>query len=99
MELRRDGTVSDSLSSARFAHNEYEAQPWLEMYLTPATLYALKLSFQQSPSFQGAVSTAFRKNMIERNITKSAFVLATVGLSMSIFSVRKMLTSKHRGRL
>ncbi|CAK9805645.1 hypothetical protein ANTQUA_LOCUS4508 [Anthophora quadrimaculata] len=94
MELRRDGTVSDSLSSARFAHNEYEAQPWLEMYLTPATLYALKLSFQQ-----GAVSTAFRKNMIERNITKSAFVLATVGLSMSIFSVRKMLTSKHRGRL
>ncbi|KOC68092.1 hypothetical protein WH47_03250 [Habropoda laboriosa] len=64
------------------------------MYLTPATLYALKLSFQQ-----GAVSTVFRKNGMERNITKSAYILATVGLSMSIFSVRKMLTSEHPGRL
>ncbi|XP_017889112.2 uncharacterized protein LOC108630352, partial [Ceratina calcarata] len=66
----------------------------IEMYLTPATLYALRLSFQQ-----GAVSSVFRKNMVERNITTSAFILATVGLSMSIFSVRKMLSSKHHGHL
>lgn len=62
----------------------------VEMYLTPATLYALRLSLQQ-----GTVSSVFRRNMVERNMTKSAYILATVGLSMSIFSVRKMLTSKH----
>lgn len=45
--------------------------------------------------FQGAVSSVLRKNMVERNIKTSACILATVGLSMSIFSVRKMLTSKH----
>ncbi|XP_076636037.1 uncharacterized protein LOC143349053 [Colletes latitarsis] len=66
----------------------------LEMYLTPATLYSLRLSLQQ-----GAVSQAVRRNIVERNATKSAFVLATVGLSMSMFSVKKMLSSKHRGRL
>ncbi|CAD1479613.1 unnamed protein product, partial [Heterotrigona itama] len=46
-----------------------------------------------------AVSSVFRRNMVERNITKSACILATVGLSMSIFSVKKMLTSKHGTRL
>ncbi|CAL7946616.1 unnamed protein product [Xylocopa violacea] len=64
------------------------------MYLTPSTPYALRLTFQQSN-----ISTVFRKNMVERNMTTSAFILATVGLSMSIFSVKKMLTSKHQGHL
>ncbi|XP_034172963.1 uncharacterized protein LOC117600954 [Osmia lignaria lignaria] len=64
------------------------------MYLTPATLYGLRLSFQQ-----GAVTSMLRKNIVDRNIMTSAFVLATVGLSMSIFSVKKMLTSKHRVHL
>ncbi|XP_076659080.1 uncharacterized protein LOC143362623, partial [Halictus rubicundus] len=66
----------------------------VEMYVTPATLYALRLSFHQ-----GAVHSALRRNAAERNVTKSAFVLATVGLSMSMFSVKKMLASKPRGRL
>ncbi|XP_076245990.1 uncharacterized protein LOC143186302 [Calliopsis andreniformis] len=66
----------------------------VEMHLTSATLYALRLSVHR-----GAVSGALRRNAVERNITKSALVLATVGLSMSIFSVKKMLASKHRGRL
>lgn len=60
------------------------------MYLTPYSFYALRLSFQQA-----AVSSMVRKNIVERNIMTSAFVLATVGLSMSLFSVKKMLTSKH----
>ncbi|XP_017766005.1 PREDICTED: uncharacterized protein LOC108555034 [Eufriesea mexicana] len=64
------------------------------MNLSQPTLYALRLSVQQ-----GSVSSAFRKNMLERNVIKSAYILATVGLSMSIFSVKKMLTSKHRSRL
>ncbi|KOX70847.1 hypothetical protein WN51_02271 [Melipona quadrifasciata] len=63
------------------------------MYLTPAIHYALRLSLQQP------VSSVFRKNVVERNVTTSACILATIGLSMSIFSVKKMLTSKNDTRL
>ncbi|XP_076280085.1 uncharacterized protein LOC143208957 [Lasioglossum baleicum] len=93
---RNEGTraFGDCLSSASFAQDEYGAKAVVEMYLTPATLYALRLSFHQ-----GAVHTALRRNAAERNVPKSAFVLATVGLSMSMFSVKKMLSSKPRRRL
>ncbi|XP_076178492.1 uncharacterized protein LOC143152359 [Ptiloglossa arizonensis] len=64
------------------------------MYLTPTTLYALRLSFHQ-----GTVTSALRRRIIERTVTRSAFILATVGISMSMFSVKKMLASKHRDRL
>ncbi|XP_033304025.1 uncharacterized protein LOC117207699 [Bombus bifarius] len=63
------------------------------MYLTPATLYAFRLSFQQ-----GSVSSVFRRNSIDRLTTTSACMLAIIGLSMSVFSVRKLLASKHNGR-
>ncbi|XP_078049439.1 LOW QUALITY PROTEIN: uncharacterized protein LOC144476414 [Augochlora pura] len=66
----------------------------VEMNLTPATLYALRLSFHQ-----GTVHSALRRNVVDSNVPKSAVVLATVGLSMSMFSVKKMLSSKPRGRL
>ncbi|XP_043525356.1 uncharacterized protein LOC122536767, partial [Frieseomelitta varia] len=75
-------------------NNSTKQSRGLEMYPTPATLYALRLSLQQS-----TVSSMFRKNVVERNVTKSACILATIGLSMSIFSVKKMLTSKHNARL
>ncbi|XP_076751991.1 uncharacterized protein LOC143424069 [Xylocopa sonorina] len=95
--ILEEGTCAfnDHLFHRQVSHRKSTEQTLgIEMYLTPSTLYALRLSFQQ-----GAVSTVFRKNMIERNITTSAFILATVGLSMSIFSVKKMLTSKHQGHL
>ncbi|XP_076380040.1 uncharacterized protein LOC143259889 [Megalopta genalis] len=66
----------------------------VEMNPTPAALYALRLSYHQ-----GAVHSALRRNMVDSNVPKSAVVLATVGLSMSMFSVKKMLSSKPRGRL
>ncbi|XP_073967915.1 uncharacterized protein [Bombus fervidus] len=86
-------SLSDhSLSLASFGYSVPSRD--LKMYLTPATLYAFRLSFQQ-----GAVSSVFRRNSIERHTTKSACLLAIIGLSMSIFSVKKMLASKHNSRL
>lgn len=60
------------------------------MYLTSSALYCLKISFQQA-----AVSSIIRENVIEKYMMKSAFVLATVGLSISVFSMKKMFTSDH----
>ncbi|XP_076220958.1 uncharacterized protein LOC116433206 [Nomia melanderi] len=64
------------------------------MFATHPTSYALRLSFHQA-----GVTSSFRRHAIERNFPRSAFILATMGISLSMFSIRMMLSSKHRGRL
>ncbi|XP_063977615.1 uncharacterized protein LOC135162750 [Diachasmimorpha longicaudata] len=60
-----------------------------EMYLTRTANYALKLSLNQSGSAQ-----VYRKSIGDRGTARSAVVLATVGLSMSMFSLKQMLSSQ-----
>ncbi|OXU24471.1 uncharacterized protein LOC100123925 [Nasonia vitripennis] len=59
------------------------------MYLTRTAQYALRLSLTQPA---GPAAPVFRRNSVDRG-TASAVVLATAGLSMSMFSLVQMQSS------
>ncbi|EFN82851.1 uncharacterized protein LOC105184733 isoform X2 [Harpegnathos saltator] len=61
------------------------------MHPTCATLYAVRLTLNQV-----AAPTFYRKSMVDRSTTRSAIFLATVGLSLSMFSLKQMQSSSNR---
>ncbi|KAG7201952.1 hypothetical protein KM043_004657 [Ampulex compressa] len=63
-----------SLSSASSVREGYEGRS-IEMHVTQSSLYALRLTFSQ-----GAHPSMLRRNIADRNTTKSALFLATIGL-------------------
>nr|XP_012234787.1 PREDICTED: uncharacterized protein LOC105679375 [Linepithema humile] len=62
-----------------------------EMRLTNPVLYALRLSLNQ-----GAGPTLYRAKSFDRGTSRYAIFLATVGLSMSMFSLKQMQSSHQR---
>ncbi|XP_032686152.1 uncharacterized protein LOC116851145 [Odontomachus brunneus] len=62
-----------------------------EMHPTHGALYAFRLSLNQV-----AAPTFYRRTAVDRSATRSAIFLATLGLSMSIFSLKQMQSSSGR---
>ncbi|KAK0088832.1 hypothetical protein PV325_010626 [Microctonus aethiopoides] len=59
------------------------------MLFTRALRHGVKLSLNHSNDGQ-----LIRRTFSDRAITGTAFILATVGLSMSLFSMKQMLSAK-----
>ncbi|KAK0162504.1 hypothetical protein PV327_006277 [Microctonus hyperodae] len=59
------------------------------MLFTRASRYAIKLTLNHSKDRQ-----LIRRVFSDHAITGAAFILATVGLSMSLYSMKQMLSSK-----
>ncbi|XP_043480184.1 uncharacterized protein LOC122509923 [Leptopilina heterotoma] len=60
------------------------------MHLTQPFLYSLKLTLSQN-----AASTIYRKSWMDRGSVASAFILATAGLSLSMFSLKQMQSTQQ----
>ncbi|KAK2576872.1 hypothetical protein KPH14_005499 [Odynerus spinipes] len=76
----------DRLFAGRFRASRRRSQHCsIEMHLSHACQYAIRLSLNQA-----AGSSTIRKSVQERCTMTSAVFLATIGLSLSMFSVRQM---------
>ncbi|XP_077258309.1 uncharacterized protein LOC143895208 [Temnothorax americanus] len=62
-----------------------------EMHSTCAALYAFRLSLNQAAS-----PALYRARSFDRGMATSAVFLATLGLSMSMFSLKQMQSSRQR---
>ncbi|XP_033210079.1 uncharacterized protein LOC117168489 [Belonocnema kinseyi] len=60
------------------------------MQLTRTALYSLRLTFNQSTA-----QSLYRKAWMDRGSAASAIVLATAGLSLSMFSLRQMQSTQQ----
>lgn len=61
------------------------------MHPTYPMLYALRLTLNQ-----GASSALYKTKRFDRGTATSAIFLATIGLSMSMFSLKQMQSSHQR---
>ncbi|XP_024892909.1 uncharacterized protein LOC112468102 [Temnothorax curvispinosus] len=61
------------------------------MHSTYAALYAFRLSLNQAAS-----PALYRARSFDRGMATSAVFLATLGLSMSMFSLKQMQSSRQR---
>ncbi|KAL2729970.1 hypothetical protein V1477_015781 [Vespula maculifrons] len=78
--------IGDCLFARRFRKSRKRIQYCsIEMHLSHVCHYAIRLSLNQS-----AGSSIFRKSAQERGTMTSAVFLATIGLSLSMFSLKQM---------
>ncbi|XP_024935745.1 uncharacterized protein LOC112493647 [Cephus cinctus] len=65
------------------------------MHLTRTALYSIRITLNQSNG-----SPVYRKSGVDRGTARSALLLATLGVSLSMFSLKQMLaSSSHQSRL
>lgn len=66
------------------------------MHLSHTAFYALRLSLNQA----AATPAFYRRSVVDRGTATSAFLLATIGLCISMFSLKQMQSSpEHQCRL